>query len=167
MWSQMKRKLESFICDSLKDRVSYFMTMYRGVHDQEGRACIIVDEKEVLNCCETAWAVSCGKKVGELKASPEYENKYDSPYLAWTEACDIVREKDVYRTLEFMKAAAFYLDKSIEECLRSKDNLVLVMALMDRRTGKRTLVKLRDDILNRGSVVEYFYRLRCEAEGMI
>lgn len=167
MWSQMKRKLESFICDSLKDRVSYFMTMYRGVHDQEGRACIIVDGKEVLNCCQTAWEVCCGKTAGELKASPRYVNKYDSIHSLATEVHDIVREKDVYRTLDFMKAAAFYLDKPIDECLRSKDNLVLVMALMDRRSGKRTLVKLRDDILNRGSVVEYFYRLRCEAEGMM
>ncbi|UPM52843.1 hypothetical protein MY490_13495 [Gottfriedia acidiceleris] len=49
--SKVKKKLEGFICDSLKNRVQFTVTNYRKAHDQLGRAFITVDKKEVLNMC--------------------------------------------------------------------------------------------------------------------
>ena len=60
MWSATKKKLESFLCESLKDRVKYFCTMYRKAHDGLGRAGITVDNIEVLDCSapkfDSKWA---------------------------------------------------------------------------------------------------------------
>lgn len=50
-WSKVKKKLEGFICDSLKNRVQFIVTNYRKAPDQLGRAFITVDKKEVLNMC--------------------------------------------------------------------------------------------------------------------
>ncbi|GAB6254935.1 hypothetical protein PSKAS_04570 [Peribacillus sp. N1] len=50
-WSKVKKKIESFICDSLKNRVQFTVTNYRKAHDRLGRAFITVDKKEILNMC--------------------------------------------------------------------------------------------------------------------
>ncbi|MBM6613827.1 hypothetical protein JTF06_02825 [Desemzia sp. RIT804] len=50
-WSKVKKKIEGFICDSLKDRVQFTVTNYRWAQDETGRAFITVDKKEVFNMC--------------------------------------------------------------------------------------------------------------------
>ncbi|GGI11757.1 hypothetical protein GCM10007380_09440 [Gottfriedia solisilvae] len=50
-WSKVKKKLEGFICDSLKNRVQFTVTNYRKAHYRLGRAFITFDKKEVLNMC--------------------------------------------------------------------------------------------------------------------
>lgn len=50
MWSKTKKQLESFLCDSLKDKVKFFCSNYR-MHDGIGRTYITVDGTEVYNMC--------------------------------------------------------------------------------------------------------------------
>lgn len=50
MWSKTKKQLESFLCNSLKDRVDFFCSNYR-IHDGIGRTYITVDGNEVYNMC--------------------------------------------------------------------------------------------------------------------
>ncbi|WP_186430400.1 hypothetical protein [Clostridium sp. BSD9I1] len=50
MWSKTKKQLESFLCSSLKCRVSFYCSNYR-MHDGIGRTYITVDDKEVYNMC--------------------------------------------------------------------------------------------------------------------
>lgn len=47
---QNKKRLESYICNSLKDRVDFFYSNYK-IHDGIGRTYITVDENEVYNMC--------------------------------------------------------------------------------------------------------------------
>ena len=48
-WSAMRKVLErENICDSLKGRVQYFQTCYRGAHDQIGRIAIRLDGEEII-----------------------------------------------------------------------------------------------------------------------
>lgn len=51
LWSKLKKRLDSLVCDSLKGRVNFTVTNYRRAHDQLGRAFVTVDKKEVLNMC--------------------------------------------------------------------------------------------------------------------
>ena len=55
-WGGLKKQLESLLCDSLKDRISYFYTTYRKAHDHYGRASINLDKNEILNCEWTVMA---------------------------------------------------------------------------------------------------------------
>jgi hypothetical protein len=49
-WAEVRKTLEQdLLCDSLKGRVRYFTTRYRKAHDQTGRVCVLVDEKEIIN----------------------------------------------------------------------------------------------------------------------
>ena len=48
-WSGVRKILErENICDSLKGRVQYFQTRYRGAHDQHGRVAIRLDGEELV-----------------------------------------------------------------------------------------------------------------------
>jgi len=49
-WAEVRKILEQdLLCDSLKGRVRYFTTRYRKAHDNIGRVCVLVDEKEIIS----------------------------------------------------------------------------------------------------------------------
>jgi len=71
------------ICASLKGRLQYFATRYRGAHDQTGRVAIHLDGKEILKSDSFDWSVKqhdnkrIGKRrlqklVPEVEAQPEW-----------------------------------------------------------------------------------------------
>lgn len=48
-----------------------------------------------------------------------------------------------------------------------KNNLLIkILGLIDKRVGKRTLARIRDTMQMESELIQYFYRLRCEAEGI-
>ena len=48
-WSGMRKKLEQeYLADCLKGRIQYYVTAYRKSADEEGRAAIRLDGKEIL-----------------------------------------------------------------------------------------------------------------------
>jgi len=46
-WSNLRKQMNELLCDSLKDRISYFCTSYHEVHNAYGRAAISCDKKEI------------------------------------------------------------------------------------------------------------------------
>lgn len=136
MWSKTKKRLESYICNSLKDRVDFFCSNYR-IHDGIGRTYITVDGKEVYNMCT-------------LKRDYYRESK-----------------DGFYSQVEFMEAVNEYLNSSIEELLKSDNVLIKILVLLDRRIGKRTLKNMNEVMAKEDNMVQYFYKLRCDAEGLM
>ena len=134
MWSKTKKKLKSFLCNSLKDRVDFFCSNYR-MHDGIGRTYITVDGNEVFNMCT-------------LKRDYYYQPK-----------------EGVYSQVEFLEAVNEYLSSPIEDLLKSDNTLIMILVILDRRVGKRTMENLKDTIANYEDIVQYFYKLRCSAEG--
>ncbi|MEL7602420.1 MAG: hypothetical protein AAGU77_04615 [Bacillota bacterium] len=106
------------------------------MHDGIGRSYITVDGKEVYNMCT-------------LKRDYYYQPK-----------------EGVYSQVEFLEAVHVYLNSSMEELLQSDNTLIKILVTLDRRVGKTTLVNLKDTIANDQEIVQYFYQLRCNAEGM-
>lgn len=136
MWSKTKKRLESYICNSLKDRVDFFCSNYR-IHDGIGRTYITVDGKEVYNMCT-------------LK-----RDYYREP------------KDGFYSQVEFVEAVNEYLNSSIEELLKSDNVLIKILVLLDRRIGKRTLKNMNEVMAKEDNMVQYFYKLRCDAEGLM
>lgn len=64
---------------------------------------------------------------------------------------------------------AFYEfdNQSIEKSLSSENALVKVFALLDRRTGKRCLRSIKENINSEGEVFRMFFNIRAEAEGIL
>ena len=68
---------------------------------------------------------------------------------------------------DFINAVTTYLKTDIAAALHSDNYLLRVFAYMDRRVGKRTLVKIKDKVEKLPDWVKQFYRIRCEADGII
>ncbi|MBZ9622161.1 MULTISPECIES: hypothetical protein [unclassified Clostridium] len=168
-WSKVKKNLESFICEALKDRVNFFVVNYKKAHDGLGRAYITVDKKEILSMCTYIAEGKQNIKYNELRFSDANYNmdNYDENRRISDEAHELLKKEGIFGQYDFFNALEIYFSASIEQSLNSDNMLIKIFALIDKRTGKRTLEKLKDLIKNESELVNYFYKLRCEAEGII
>jgi len=168
-WSKVKKKLEGFICDSLKNRVQFTVTNYRKAHDQLGRAFITVDKKEVLNMCTITSDIAIYKKEREIR-KVDYI-RYDvynerQNYDIGTHAHDMIKSEGIFAQYDFFDAVDEYFKLPIEKSLKSDDMVIKILSLIDRRVGKRTLEGIKESILIEKQIIQFFYNLRCEAEGL-
>lgn len=147
-WSKIRKILEEDrLCPALRDRVQYFMTRYHDAHDDYGRFCVRVDGKEYV----------CGSV---------YQVRFKLPPVPWTELRAKSDAAGIYHVWEFGDAINAYLDDlSIEDALTSDDLLVRMLAVLDRRVGKRRLPTIAAAMKNEPEWLQFFYRLRLEAEG--
>ena len=158
-WSNLKKQMNDLLCDSLKDKITYFYTSYHEVHNAYGRATINYCKKELVAFSwvemykqeqEVSQLYSEGKKV----SYGEMENK------KWMPACKLC-------DANFIKSLTIYLKTDIATSLQSDNYLLRVFAYMDRRVGKRTLNKIKDEVEKLPEWVKQFYQLRCEADGIV
>ena len=166
MWSKTKKQLEELTCTTLKNRVKIFVTQYRKSHDQHGRVCILVDGKEVFHMCDLKYNVNLWNKEIELRENPEMRMHKESYSIYW-EADEIIRNQGIFNKDHFFDAIAQYLNNPIDNSLNSENMIVTILALLDRRVGKRTLNNLNIEMKKQPTMVQYFYKLRCEAEEII
>lgn len=163
-WSGMKKKLENdYLADSLKNRVSYFATSYSYSPDHIGRAAIRLDGIEIFK--------SDYFKMQKLQWE-SYQNiieqTNDSEGMEeWKESWLQAVEKGGFDNRFFYTAFEEYDNQSIELSLTSRNALVRVFAVMDRRVGKRRLENLADAWKDEPDWIKYFLNLRLEAEGLL
>ena len=74
--------------------------------------------------------------------------------------------RDVHDEQEFAGALRAYRMSDIAAALRSDDPNVRMLALLDRRVGKRTLTRMRDEVCDWPMWLRAFYDLRAAAEGL-
>ena len=136
-WSAMRKLLEQEnICDSLKGRIQYFQTRYRGAHDQRGRVAVRLDGKEIFK----ADFFDCA-------------DGFNSYGQAWVES-------------SFYRAFYDYHNSSIDKSLESSDPVVRLFAIIDKRVGKRRLDKLLFEVEKQPAWLQVFYKLQLEADGI-
>lgn len=189
-WSKTKQQLESFLCESLKKRVEYRATAYRYSPDKSGKCHITVDKKEVFDMNEqkahVKWFKSeqeikndtsiflpineddmkavreeGGNKIPEERIKVIARNKKIAVYAKKTMDAQTLLSKSDFYTM-----ANTYLSSNVNQCLSSEDILLNVLALIDRRVGKKRLRDMRDVISLKHPIVQYFYNIRCEVEGI-
>jgi hypothetical protein len=139
--------------------------MYRESHDGLGKACILVDDKEVLSCSaikfdRLVYDPHSGFKRVKGAHYSVYKRRQFTP---WTGENPETGDK-AYSTEAFFEAVGFLFDNPISASLDHFNDIVFCLALVDRRTGKRTLIKLKEEIAKRSGLVKFFYGLRCDAE---
>ena len=186
-WSKTKQLMEERIAPSLKGRVAYTVSSYRFAHDKSGRANLTVDTVEVFNLSKDTpirWYTS----DQEAKKDPSVELPVEEtlmdairkqgipeervPLVAgqrkrvvWGEAV-YKAQSGLFKT-DFTKEAERYLTCSLEQALESDDILMNIFALIDGRLGKKRLRNMCAKIKYKHPAVQYFYRIRCEAEHII
>jgi hypothetical protein len=161
-WSDVRKRLDSLLCEKLKDRVDYFLTHYNKVHDAYGRAAIRLDGKDIV-CF--SWI---NMYIQEEDLSEQIKNKgywdYNDPELVAKWA-----QEGTYCEGDFLEAALDFLNLPIDEALNNESYLIRLFAIMDRRVGKRTLKRIVDEkvYLEYPKWIRQFYELRLSAEGLI
>ena len=164
-WSGVRKILEQEnICSSLKGRIQYFQTRYRGAHDQIGRVAIRLDDKEIFNSDyfdHHQKEFEIGKKSNVFDERGWYLN---NP-VGYKEVLNEVKNQGGYAS--FYNAFYDYHNISIDKSLSSADPMVRLFAILDRRVGKRRLQKLAFEVSNQPKWLQVFYRLRFEADGII
>lgn len=167
-WSKAKKRLKSFTCESLRSRVDFQVINYRRAHDQLGRAVITVDKLEKLNMCTiTAEREEYYRERAIRKQLDDFNFDDRLNNLALNEqAHQLLKEEAIYAQYDFFSALEIYFETSVEDCLKSNDILLKILCLLDRRVGKRTLMKMNDTITNEHPLVQDFFKLRCEAENV-
>ncbi len=162
-WSNLKKQMNDLLCDSLKDRITYFYTRYHKDRGLFGRATINFDKSEII---AFSWDVGI-------------DIQWDDEYGAYMENQD-VDQATIHNTLmnekwmpdgtlshhDFLQAVITYLKTDITTALSSDNYILRVFAYMDRRVGKRTLLKIKDEVEALPMWVKQFYRIRMEAEGL-
>lgn len=177
-WSGLRRELENdYLCESLKGRVQYFLTHYHKAPDNYGRIAIRVDGKEVLMGNPYDYYVK-----GYAKEEDRLKKEMEIPSREWigkdtlydkenTKVEEMVYKKaiheGVFEIYDIITAIHQYKNLDIKDSINSVNPLVRMFAVMDRRVGKRTLVKLKSEVNKQPEWLQLFYNLRFEAENLL
>lgn len=157
-WSSIRHKLEKeYLALSLRGRIRYFVTRYKFSHDQEGRAAILLDGKEVLRGNYYSKFFKSDLFPRDEKCSHRIKNEYS--YMD-----EVALNLGCFDQRCFYSAFEEFDNQSIDESLKSDNLLVRIFAILDRRVGKRRLVKMREGIDNEPELFQFFYKVRADAE---
>lgn len=137
-WSKLKHNIESRFADEIRGRVCIYSTRYTiGSHFMT-RGWITVDGTEIANF-----------------STPENVNKYGhfSPEMN-ERIADSERtpgkavEKGEFSKYEFVDSCREFLNMNIAEAIKSDNPILVALAILDKRTGKRTLMKFSADTMH-------------------
>lgn len=183
-WSKLKQQLESFLCPALDGRVEYRATSYRYLPDKAGLCYISVDKKDVLRMNDKASPIRWYGAELEIKNDPDIQipvsdeemeavrkntkgtvpedrlkimarNRKISEY-----AKELLSAQASLSKSNFVVTANKFLSTSIEESIESDDILLNILALVDRRIGKKRILNMSGKMQLKHPAVQYFYELR-------
>ena len=161
-WSKMRCKLEKeYLAESLKGHITYFATSYSKCPDHEGRAAILLDGKEIIEgSYREQWS---SVKIAQFPRDEKYADRlrYEFPYIDETAV-----KLGQFDQRCFYSAFGEYDNQSIEESLESENLLVRIFAVLDRRVGKRRLVRLYEACSDDDEILRMMLRIRIRAEGI-
>jgi hypothetical protein len=183
-WSKSKQHLESFLSPALHGRVEYRATGYRYAPDKSGICYIAVDKKNVLHMNDLNSPIRWYQTDQEIKNDPDVripieheeieavrkETKGNVPedrllVIARSRkisayAKELLSAQASLSKSNFVVVANTFLSTSIEESLESNDILLNILALVDRRVGRKRIVNMTEKMKSKHPAVQYFYELR-------
>jgi hypothetical protein len=183
-WSKLKQNLESFLCPALYGRVEYRATSYRYLPDKAGLCYIAVDKKNVLNMSDTTNLIRWYQTELEIKNDSDIQIpinneeieavRKDTKGIVPEDRLKVIarsRKKSEYAKellsaqsslskSNFIVIANKFLSISIEESIESNDILLNILALVDRRVGKKRILNMTEKMKLKHPIVQYFYELR-------
>ena len=156
-WSGLNKWLNECLCEELKGRITYFLTRYHKVHDSYGRAAILLDSKELV-CF--SWIEQYRQEQQVAVKHNEDRSKdwfalYDELRPVWNETCTLCE-------WDFMDAVLKFHNLSIQNALNAEDYIIKILAILDKRVGKRTLQRIKEagEYKNYPEWTRQFYELR-------
>ena len=152
-WMAMKKHLENdMLCNSLRGRIRYQLDVYHRYGSSGNCIMIMLDGKTVMKA-GFMYAHAQMMKNGMIC---EGQHVWDVP----------MSDRDVYDDAEVMDALRRYRNQTIQDSLSSDNPIERFFAIVDRRVGKRTLLKMRSQIEAQPNWLQTVYRARYSAEGI-
>ncbi len=172
-WSRTRKRLEQdLLCPALRGRVQYFLTRYHGAPDNYGRFAVRLDGREIVfaNPYNEREVLRISRQVkaelGETRNWAElYETdkpRYDEIFRLTDARCI---ENAVMEPYHIADALREYLNAPISDALSSDNPAVRMFAVLDRRVGKRRLVRLAASADAQPAWLRAIYQARLSAEG--
>lgn len=183
-WSKLKQNLESFRCPALHGRFEYRATSYRYVPDKAGNCYITVDKKNVLSMTDRTTFIRWYQTEQEIKNDSTIQIPINNEEIETVRketkgivpedrlqvmarsrklsehAKELMTAQASLSKSNFTVVATKFLATPIEESLESNDILLNILALVDRRVGKKRLVSMTEKMKLKHPIVQYFYDLR-------
>ncbi|MED4582545.1 hypothetical protein P9578_07070 [Brevibacillus choshinensis] len=183
-WSKLKQHLESFLCPALYGRVEYRATGYRYLPDKAGLCYIAVDKKNVLNMSDKTTLIKWYQTELEIKNDPDIQLPISNEEIEAVRkdtkgivpedrlkviarsrkisefAKELLLAQSSLSKSNFSGVANKFLSLSIEESMESNDILLNILALVDRRVGKKRILNMSEKMKLKHPIVQYFYELR-------
>lgn len=152
-WSKLKSLVHERFADSLRKRVSINCTAYGNCGC--GHAWITLDGKVVANFCTRAyWNLRLYSRTDNSSTDREVTDKGKKQYQN-----QFVEYGEVSRQHVFKSCWDFIHELSIDEALASDNSLIQSLAIMDKRVGKRRLVKIDEKKLKPLSIMFFQERI--------
>jgi hypothetical protein len=155
-WTGLNKQLRENLSDELTGRITYFLTRYHDVHNSYGRAAIRLDGKELV-CFSWIETYHQEFDISALYKKPErsYEKIIARMKPKWDADC-------TYCEMDFLDAALQFRNMAVQTALKSENYIIKILAIMDRRVGKRTLLRIADEkeYEKYPAWVRQFYKLR-------
>lgn len=182
-WSKLKQQLESFLCPALHGRVEYRATSYRYLPDKAGICYISVDKKNVFNMSDKTSLIKWYQTEQEIKNDSDIQIPISNEEIEAVRkdtkgapedrliviarsrkmsgyAKELLSAQTALSKSNFNVVANHFLSTSIEESIESDDILLNILALVDRRVGKKRILNMTDKMKLKHPIVQYFYELR-------
>ena len=164
-WSGIRNKLENdYLCPTLRGHIQYFAASYWESHDQTGLAAIRLDGVEVLRSNYYAYEQNYWNRYQALRREGIGQDDRTAPFRLAHEG---TLNDGCFDNGFFYEAFHEFDNQSIEKSLVSKNPLVRILALLDRRLGKRRLLALEESMEQELDWVRAFYVIRMQAEGLM
>ena len=146
-WSGMRKKLEQdYLAEPLRGHIRYFVTTYKHSPDQEGRVAILLDDREIFG----------GNYWDAWPDEILYPD--EDPFVMMMQCYEGLNQRDFYEAFHIFDT------QSVQESLCSENRIVRLFAVLDRRVGRRTLMKLRDSLPTQTPAFRKLYEIRMQAE---
>lgn len=183
-WSKLKQQLEGFLSPALNGRVEYRAPGYRYLPDKSGICYISVDKKNVLNMSDRMNSIRWYQTELEIKNDPTIQIPISRDTIeavrkdakgpvpedrllviarsrtSSEHAKELLSAQASLSKSNFIVVANKYLSTSVEESIESNEILLNVLALVDRRVGKKRILNMSEKMKVKHPIVQYFYELR-------
>ncbi|MBS7787666.1 hypothetical protein KIH23_10185 [Flavobacterium sp. CYK-55] len=161
MWSKIKKNVENHFAERLKGRIQLYTTTYTKdwyAGEIANRGWITVDGEEVVDF-STLGSFHINRLVyhdttpTNCVTLEKIHNERTSGKLI---------EKGEFSKYDLTNCCYAYLEMNIEECLLHESPIINMLAVLDKRLGKRRLLKLNDQNLH--PLVRFFLDIRLDSE---
>jgi hypothetical protein len=160
-WSGVRKRVESRFADSVRGRVHLYSTRYEC---SCGRGWITVDGEEIANLCTfSSWtrhrAIFHETSSTRCARHRAVEDRERTPRL--------LVERGEFSRFDLHLACWDFLHLKLPEALASENPLIVSLAVLDARTGRRKLETLRREALHPLTRALLEFRLAIEGGAVI